>query len=163
MSASFCTYSWKGWNEVKTNPVSHLEVSLYCMAAKRIPVSLTELVKGLTMPVMKPFTCRKLALPILEEPSTRKTISAACTLLHLPMTQENTHEHIFIWQMNTRITFRRVEVVWRQKLSYLYPELQPIQWTKGGQSQWKPGSTSSQPEGTQRANTSFYDIRNKWK
>lgn len=33
---------------------------------------------------MKPFTCTKFARPMLEEPSTRNTISAACTLLHLP-------------------------------------------------------------------------------
>lgn len=62
----------------------HLEVSLYCTAPKRIPVALTELAKGLMIPAMKPFTCRKLAWPMLEEPSTRKTMSAACTLLHLP-------------------------------------------------------------------------------
>ena len=64
--------------------VIHLEVSLYCMAPNRIPDSPTELANGLTIPAIKPFTCRKLALPILEDPSTKKTISAACTLLHLP-------------------------------------------------------------------------------
>lgn len=37
------------------------------------------------IPAIKPFTCRKLALPILEDPSTRKTMSAACTLSHLPV------------------------------------------------------------------------------
>lgn len=73
-----------GQNEVNINPAGHLEVSLYCMAPNRIPDSLTELANGLTIPAMKPFTCRKLARPILEDPSTRKTISAACTLLHLP-------------------------------------------------------------------------------
>lgn len=73
-----------GQIEENVSPASHLEVSLYCMAPKRIPVALTELSNGLMIPAMKPFTWRKLAWPMLEEPSTRKTISAACTLLHLP-------------------------------------------------------------------------------
>lgn len=63
---------------------THLEVSLYCIAPKRSPVGLTDAAKGLTIPARKPFTCRKLARPMLEDPSIRKTISAACTLLHLP-------------------------------------------------------------------------------
>lgn len=73
-----------GWWIKWADGVSHLEVSLYCIAPKRIPDSLTELAKGLTIPARKPFTCRKLARPILEDPSIRKTISAACTLLHVP-------------------------------------------------------------------------------
>lgn len=63
---------------------THLEVSLYCIAPKRSPVGLTEAAKGLTIPARKPFTCRKLTRPMLEDPSIRKMISAACTLLHLP-------------------------------------------------------------------------------
>lgn len=62
-----------------------MEVSLYCTTPKRIPVGLTELANGLMIPTMKAFTCRKFAWPMLEEPSTRKTKSAACALLHFPV------------------------------------------------------------------------------
>lgn len=89
-----------GQTEESVSPASYLEVSLYCMAPKRIPVALTELWNGLMIPAMKAFTWRKFAWPILEEPSTRKTISAACTLLHLPA--------------NTRI---RADVRWQELLS----------------------------------------------
>ena len=55
----------------------YLDVSLYCTAPKRTPDGPTLLEKGLATPTMKPLTCRKLSLPMLEDPSTRKTMSAA--------------------------------------------------------------------------------------
>lgn len=142
------------WNEININPDSHLEVSLYWMAPNRIPDWLTAPANGFTIPAIKPFTCRKLALPILEDPSIRKTISAACTLLHLPV---NTSDEEHMWAYADAISanklihkhLRRVlgaEVVvgWRTG-SCFYPELQHVWWRTGGQSQWKPNSTSSQP------------------
>lgn len=117
------------------SPASHLEVSLYCMAPKRIPVALTELANGLMIPAMKPFTWRKLAWPILEEPSTRKTISAACTLLHLP-TNTVKREHMRSqWSYCLRTN-------WGEGL--LYPELQQSEGQTGGQRTWRTRSTSSQ-------------------
>lgn len=108
-----------GQVEENMSPASHLDVSLYCMAPKRIPVALTELANGLMIPAMKPFTWRKLAWPILEEPSTRKTISAACTLLHLP-TNTMKREHMRSqWsyclknKLRRRIALPWASAVWR--------------------------------------------------
>lgn len=67
------------------------------MTPNRIPDSPTELANGLTIPAIKPFTCRKLARPILEDPSTRKTISAACTLSHLPVNTKRWRIHVSTW------------------------------------------------------------------
>lgn len=91
---------------VNINNVSHLEVSLYCIAPNRIPFSLTKLANGLTIPVIKPFTWRKFARPILEDPSTKKTISAACTLLHLPANTEGWRIH---WE-NTLFVFKQTQI-----------------------------------------------------
>ena len=55
----------------------YLDVSLYCTAPKRTPDWPTLLMKGLATPTIKPFTCRKLILPMLEDPSIKKTMSAA--------------------------------------------------------------------------------------
>lgn len=118
------------------SPASHLEVSLYCMAPKRIPVALTELANGLMIPAMKPFTRRKLAWPMLEEPSTRKTISAACTLLHCPTNTMKTEHMRSQWSYCLQTN---------REGGLFYPELQQPEVQTGGQRTWRTRSTSSQP------------------
>jgi len=49
-----------------------------------MPLGPTTLAKGWTIPAMKLLTNTKLALPILDDPSTRNTMSAATTSLHWP-------------------------------------------------------------------------------
>lgn len=141
------------------------------MAPNRIPESLTELANGLTIPAMKPFTCRKLARPILEDPSTRKTISAACTLLHLPANtsdRENmwAHRDILSIHKQTHKHMRRslgadvvIGKVIRVCFCFFYLELQHVSWRTAGWSQWKPSSTFLQP-GHKKGGKPFYYVQN---
>lgn len=56
---------------------AHRGSSLYCTTAKRTPCALAAPTKGCTSPSRNPRTSRKLLRPMDEEPSSRKTISAA--------------------------------------------------------------------------------------
>lgn len=63
-------------------PGAHRGSSLYCATAKRTAFSPTTCTKGPTSSSMKVRMARKLFLPMLDEPSTRKTMSASSTSSH---------------------------------------------------------------------------------